>query len=384
MNFEFSTAGRIVFGEGSRGAVPAMVSALGRRALVVTGANPGRHDAFLASLGAEGIAVGVFPVGGEPTVPLVRDGIEAARRSGAELVIAVGGGSVIDAAKAIAAFITNGGDLVDHLEVIGGARPLDKPAAPCIALPTTAGTGSEVTKNSVIASPEHRFKVSLRSAHIVPRIAVVDPELTISLPPEATAACGCDALTQLIEPFVSRRANPFTDALCREGMLLAASALPRAYHDGNDREARHDMSLAALMSGIALANAGLGAVHGLAAVIGGMFPDAPHGAVCAALLPLVLKANGKAVRGRGSAENLERFSEAAAILTGDPDATVEDAAAWLEDLCGDLRIPGLGRYGVGDGDIETISAQARNASSMKANPVELTGAELADIVRAAL
>jgi alcohol dehydrogenase class IV len=384
MNFEFSTAGRVIFGEGRLREVPLLASAFGSRAFVVTGKTPARHDTLLKYLGDAGIAVELFPVRGEPTVAMVREGIAAARKSGAGIVIGIGGGSVIDAAKAIAAFLTNPGDLMDHLEVIGGARPLDHPAAPCIAVPTTAGTGSEVTRNSVIASPEHRVKVSLRSNHMMPRVAVVDPELTLSLPPEETAACGLDALTQLIEPFLSARANPVTDALCREGILLAASALPRTYHDGNDLDARADMSLAALMSGMALANAGLGAVHGLAAVIGGMFPASPHGAVCAALLPHVLKANWRAVRKHGMPESLEKFREAAVLLTGDAHATVEDAADWIGSLCAELAIPGLSGYGIGADHLNAIAEQARKASSMKANPVELTAAELAGIIRAAL
>ena len=384
MTFEFSTAGSVLFGEGAVRRLPEIATAFGSRAFVVTGKTPGRYDAALNTLSAAGMAVEVFPVKGEPTVAMVGEGIEAARKYGAQIVIGIGGGSVIDAAKAIAAFVTNRGDLMDHLEVIGGARPLELPAAPCIAIPTTAGTGSEVTRNSVIASPDHRVKVSLRSRHIMPRAAVVDPDLALSLPPEETAACGLDALTQLIEPFVSSRANPLTDALCREGMVLAAAALPAAYHDGNDTEARRDMALAALMSGMALANAGLGAVHGLAAVIGGMFPAAPHGAVCAAILPHALLVNWRAVRNHGKPESLDRFREAAILITGDPHAAVEDAADWIGSLCAELAVPGLSRHGVSERDIDAIVEQARKASSMKANPVELTAAELAGIVRAAL
>ncbi len=384
MTFEFSTAGRVIFGEGTVRELPRLASNFGSRAFVVTGKTPARHDGLLESLGTAGIAVEHFPVKGEPTVAMVREGIAAARTFNPRIVIGIGGGSVIDAAKAIAAFVINTGDLMDHLEVIGGARPLDLPAAPCVAVPTTAGTGSEVTRNSVITSPEHRVKVSLRSPHIMPLAAVVDPELTLALPPEETAACGLDALTQLIESFLSSRANPLTDAICREGILLAASALPMVFHDGRDLEARRDMSLASLMSGMALANAGLGAVHGLAAVIGGMFPGAPHGAVCAALLSRALLANWHAARNRGKAESLEKFREAAALLTGDAHASVEDAADWIGSVCAELAIPGLSRHGVADGDIDAIVEQARKASSMKANPVELTAGELAGIVRAAL
>ncbi len=384
MNFEFSTAGRVLFGVGRAREIPTLASAFGGMAFVVTGKTPGRHDGLRKSLGDAGIAVELFPINGEPTVAMVREGVAAARKSGAQIVIGIGGGSVLDAAKAIAAFITNPGDIIDHLEVIGGARPLDNVSAPCITVPTTAGTGSEVTRNSVIASPEHRVKVSLRSHHMMPRVAVVDPQLTLALPPEETAACGLDALTQLIEPFLSARANPVTDALCREGILLAASALPRAYEDGNDLDAREDMSLAALMSGMVLANAGLGAVHGLAAVIGGMFPASPHGAVCAALLPHAFSANWRAVRKHGMPETLDKFRETAVLLTGDAHASVADAVDWIGSLCAELAIPGLSGYGVGADHLAAIAEQSRKASSMKANPVELSVAELAGIVRAAL
>ena len=215
---------------------------------------------------------------------LVRQGVELARREQCDLVIAFGGGSAIDAGKAIAALLANGGELTDYLEVIGKGQPLRHPSVPFIAVPTTAGTGSEVTRNAVLASAEHQVKVSMRSPLMLPRLAVVDPELTLELPPAVTASTGLDALTQLIEPYVSIRANPLTDGFCLEGLRRVSRSLRRAYHAGRDITAREDMSLASLLGGLALANAGLGVVHGFAAPVGGMF-HAPHGAICAALLP---------------------------------------------------------------------------------------------------
>jgi alcohol dehydrogenase class IV len=229
-----------------------------------------------------GITGESFPIHGEPTVDLVRHGTRLARDTGCDLVIALGGGSAIDAGKAIAALLANGGDPLDYLEVVGQAKPLSRPSAPFIAIPTTAGTGSEVTRNAVLASPEDGVKASLRSPHMLPALAVVDPELTLDLPQALTASTGLDALTQLIEPYVSNRANPMTDLYCVEGLRVAASALRRAWRDGHDLAARTDMSFASLLGGLALANAGLGAVHGFAAPLGGMF-DAPHGALCATL-----------------------------------------------------------------------------------------------------
>ena len=374
MRFEFATATRIVFGEGALAEVPAAARAMGTRALLVTGRS-GR-----AALPA----AATFAVEGEPTVDVVRRGVEAAREAGADLVIALGGGSPIDAGKAIAALAANGGDVLDYLEVIGKAQPLTKPSLPFIAIPTTAGTGSEVTRNAVLASPEHRVKASLRGPFLLPRLAVVDPELTYALPPAVTASTGLDALTQLIEPYVSVRANPMTDALCLQGMRCAAGALLRAWRDGGDREARRDMSLASLFGGLALANAGLGVVHGFAAPVGGMFP-APHGAVCAALLPHAMEINIRALRARAaSSDALARYTEVAHTLTGNVEARAEDGAAWVGRLCRALEIPPLGTYGVGRKDVPALVEKAALASSMKGNPIALTPEEMAELVGRAL
>jgi alcohol dehydrogenase class IV len=323
-------------------------------------------------------------VEGEPTVDAVRRGVEAACEAGADLVIALGGGSAIDAGKAIAALVANGGDVLDYLEVIGKAQPLARPSLPFIAIPTTAGTGSEVTRNAVLASPEHGVKASLRGPFLLPRLAVVDPELTYALPPAITASTGLDALTQLIEPYVSVRANPMTDALCLQGMRRVAGALRRAWRDGNDREARRDMALASLFGGLALANAGLGAVHGFAAPVGGMFP-APHGAVCAALLPHAMEVNIRALGARASAgDALARYVEVARTLTGDAEARAEDGAAWVGRLSRELEIPGLAAYGVDRKDVPALVEKAALASSMKGNPIALTPEEMAEVVGGAL
>jgi alcohol dehydrogenase class IV len=375
MRFEFATATRIVFGEGVLGEVPTAAGAMGARALLVTGRSPA--SAALP-------AAATFAVEGEPTVDAVRRGVEAACEAGADLVIALGGGSAIDAGKAIAALVANGGDVLDYLEVIGKAQPLARPSLPFIAIPTTAGTGSEVTRNAVLASPEHGVKASLRGPFLLPRLAVVDPELTYALPPAITASTGLDALTQLIEPYVSVRANPMTDALCLQGMRRVAGALRRAWRDGNDREARRDMALASLFGGLALANAGLGAVHGFAAPVGGMFP-APHGAVCAALLPHAMEVNIRALGARASAgDALARYVEVARTLTGDAEARAEDGAAWVGRLSRELEIPGLAAYGVDRKDVPALVEKAALASSMKGNPIALTPEEMAEVVGGAL
>jgi alcohol dehydrogenase class IV len=330
------------------------------------------------------MAASIFKTDGEPTIAIVTRGVAACHQSNADLVLGLGGGSAIDAAKAIAALATNPGDPLDYLEVIGKGQPLTRPPLPFIAIPTTAGTGSEVTRNAVLGSPAHNVKVSLRSPLMPAKVAIVDPELTLDLPPEVTATTGMDALTQCIEAYVSCKATPLTDAFCIDGIRRAAQSLRRVFHQGNDLNARSDMALASLYSGIALAHAGLGAVHGFAGPIGGMFP-APHGAVCAALLPEVMKVNLDALRRRepGSAA-LPRFTEIAQRITEDPAATADEGVRWLKQLRDDLRIPLLRHWGVKDADIPEILPKARAASSMKGNPLHLEDSELRQILTAAL
>ena len=381
--FEFATAGRIIFRPGALDEVGAIAASMGRRALVVTGANVDRAAPLFERLDAADVSHVPFAVPTEPSVPLVQQGIEQAREAGCDMVIGFGGGSAIDAGKAIAALLTNGGDPLDYLEVVGRGQPLTQPAAPRIAIPTTAGTGAEVTRNAVLFVPERRVKVSLRSPLMLPRVALVDPALTYSLPPEPTAYTGLDALTQLIEPFVTRKANPLVDALCREGIRRAARALPRAYADGSDTAAREDMALASLFGGLALANSGLGAVHGFAGVLGGMY-EAPHGAICAALLPHVMQANAVILAGRDpESPVLARYAEIARMLTGRADATPTDGAAWAADLIASLDIPPLSQYGLREADFPAVIDAAARASSMKGNPIELTRDEMADILRRA-
>ena len=380
MRFDFATAGRIAFGEGRLADVAPAAAQLGHRALLVTGSSKERAAPLLAKI----VAATTIAVTGEPTIEFIRAGAEAARDERCDLVIALGGGSVIDSGKAFAAMLANPGEPLDYLEVIGAGRPLAHPAAPCIAIPTTAGTGSEVTRNAVLASPAHRVKASLRSAWMLPALAVVDPELTHGLPRTLTASTGLDALTQLIEPYVSTRANSMTDLFCIEGMRHAATALPRAFENGGDREARASMSWASLLGGLALANAGLGAVHGFAAPLGGMFPI-PHGAACAAVLPHAVEINIRALREREpESRALGRYEEVARILTGRPQATAADGARWLGMLCRRLEVPALRTYGVTETDIPALAEKAARASSMQANPIKLTREELAEIVSRAL
>lgn len=384
IQFEFATAGRILFGRGVAGQAAGLARQFGRRACVVTGASTARADWLLAALAAEQMECITVAVAGEPTTDLVEQGTRRAEEHGCDVVIGLGGGSVLDAAKAVAALLANGGRPLDYLEVVGRGLPLSRPSVPCIAIPTTAGTGAEVTRNAVLASPEHGVKVSLRSPTMLPRVALVDPALTYTMPPEVTASTGLDALTQLIEPYVSHRANPLTDGVCREGMARVARALRRAYARGDDVAAREDMSVASLFGGLALANAGLGAAHGFAGPIGGAFP-APHGAVCAALLPHVMRVNLRALEERQpGSPALDRYREVACLLTGRGDAQAADGIRWVEALAADLRVPGLAAYGIRSSDIPALVARAAVASSMKGNPIPLTPEEMAEILERAL
>ena len=386
-SFEFATAARIVAGPGRAEELPGVLASLGSRVLVVTGADPARYRGLLAGLGS---AAAVFPVDAEPTVELARAAVAAARQHGADVVAAIGGGSVIDTGKAVAMLLGNGGDPLDYLEVVGSGREITRPAVPCVAVPTTAGTGAEVTANAVLAVPSHRVKASLRSPLMIPRVALVDPLLTVSCPPSVTAASGLDALTQCLEPFVSVQATPLTDGLAREGLRRAGTGLRAAYADGADVAARADMAICSLLGGMALANAKLGAVHGLAGVIGGT-ADVPHGIACAALLAPVIEANVRTLRSGGVQEpgpsalgTLDRYTEAARLLTAHPAASIEDGLAWIRETLTLLRVPGLATFGLEPRQADDIAAKTLVSSSMKGNPVPLSHADLEAIILQAL
>lgn len=383
MSWEFTAPQRILFGEGKLREAGPIAAALGSRALVVEGGS-GRAGGLVEMLQASGVESTRLRVAGEPTTILVEQGVEQARRERCDVVVALGGGSVIDAAKAISALLTNPGELLDYLEVVGRGRPIPARAAPLLAIPTTSGTGAEVTRNAVLAVEAERVKVSLRSPLMLPAVALVDPELTYSLPPDVTATTGLDALTQCLEPLVAPQATPLSDALAREGLRRAAGALRRAHLRGNDAEARRDMATASLCGGLALANARLGAVHGFAAPLGGMFP-VPHGAACARLLPPVVEANVRALRERTPASPaLGRYDEIARILTGRAEARAEDAAVWLRELVDELGVPRLGAFGIREADVPLVVDKARASSSMQGNPVVLDDAELTAALRAAM
>jgi alcohol dehydrogenase class IV len=384
MHFEFATAQRIIFGPGKCSELPALIQGLGRRAALITGSNAERAEPIFQTLKESGADPVAFSIQGEPTTDGIVSVVKQAREQGCDFVVAFGGGSVIDAGKAIAALLTNTRDLMDYLEVVGKGAPLTEEPAPCIAIPTTAGTGAEVTRNAVLLSPQHKVKVSMRHPGMLPTVALVDPELTLSMPPEVTASTGLDAFIQLLEAFVSIKATPLTDGICREGLKRISGSLLRVYVNGSDLAARTDMAFGSLCGGLALANSGLGAVHGFAGPIGGMF-NAPHGMVCASLFPAVARTNFEAIKQREpNNPALQRYDEAAKIMLQNDRATIEHAIDRLTGLCMQMFVPGLEDFGIKETDFPAIVNNAKNASSMKGNPIVLTDAELTSILENSL
>jgi alcohol dehydrogenase class IV len=383
-SFEFATANRIIFGAGKLKGLADQFAGRAKRLLLVRGRSSRAIPLVRETLrvSAQNISLIEFEVRGEPTVDVVREGTKLA--AGCDTVIGLGGGSVLDAGKAIAALAANPGDVLDYLEVVGRGQALSNAPLTYLAIPTTAGTGTEVTRNAVIESPAHGVKVSLRSPLMLPSIALVDPELTYDLPPEITAASGLDALTQLIEPFVSVKANPITDAICREGIRHVADSLRRAYQNGADASARGGMSVASLFGGLALANAALGTVHGFAGPLGGML-HAPHGAICARLLPLVMESNLKALVSRQVGQSaISKYDEIAQILTGNKNASALDGMKWVSELVGELNIPALSAHGMTASRIPEAVEKTMKASSTKGNPIVLTESELRDVLEKAM
>ncbi len=384
MHFEFSTATRIIFGRGAIQSIDDTALSLGSHALLVIGSTRKRADVLLSPLHQAGMRTTILQVDDEPTIASIEAGISLARENDCDLVIGFGGGSVLDTGKAIAILLTNQDDLLDYLEIIGKGRPLTIPAAPFVAIPTTAGTGTEVTANAVLGSPAHKVKVSLRSPLMLPRVALIDPELSATMPPSITAATGMDALTQVIEPYVSHLSTPITDTLCRDGILRASRALGPAYDNGSDIAARENMALVSLYGGLALANAKLGAVHGIAGPFGGMY-HAPHGAVCAALLAPVMRKNILALLAhQPKSPAIQRYEGIAKIVTNKASAEILDGPRWVEELCTKMDIPGLSSYGFSKKDIPELSQKAIKASSMKGNPLVLDSEDIKEILLAAL
>ncbi|MBS7262224.1 MAG: iron-containing alcohol dehydrogenase [Eubacteriales bacterium] len=369
MDFDFYTAGKIVFGCGRRKEIGREAARLGaHKVLIVAGRSQKEAAAQIArDCAAEGVGVSFcLCAGGEPTVTSVDESAAVARETGADCLIGIGGGSCIDTAKAAAALAVNGGSVREYLEGVGTGRRITAVPLPFIAVPTTSGTGAEVTKNAVVMSREENFKKSFRDERMLARVALVDPELTVGVPKAVTASTGMDAVTQLIESYISAKARPMTDALSLYALKGAPDALRRSYDDGTDLEARTAMARCSLFSGIALANSGLGAAHGVAAGLGALY-GVPHGVACAMLLPHTMRYN---LRAGGT-----KLADVGRTLTGrtfGSDAAAAAAGAdCIAELSAYLSIPSsLSDVGVREEDLPSL-AKASLGSSMKGNPVPM-------------
>ncbi|MDX2186547.1 MAG: iron-containing alcohol dehydrogenase [Opitutaceae bacterium] len=383
----------VLAGLGAARLAPSKAVEYGNRVLVVRGMSSTRSAPVVSTLMSQGAFAGEFVVSEEPTVELALSGVAEARRARANVLIAIGGGSVIDATKAMAGFLSNPGEPLDHLEVIGRGRPLRMPAVSWIAVPTTAGTGAEATRNAVLSatdpkasgSPGNRFdrvKVSLRSPLLLSRLVVLDPEMLLGQPHEVRAATAMDAFTQLLEAYVCNRANPHADLFCEGGLRQLGWALPRWLAGDEAPEVRSALGWSAFWSGVALAQAGLGAVHGIAGPLGGAFP-VPHGAACAALLLPVVEANLARLKTLSATSALERFDAAARLVTGSATVNSGDLLGWLRERVAQAKTRGLASFGVTVADHPELARRALAASSMKANPVPLTEDDLLAILAAA-
>lgn len=384
MQFDFLTASKILFGSGRLSSIGNLSREFGTTILVIHNGPDEIMETVVNYLEKAELNYFVRRVQNEPTVDNIQSFVDQARENSINLLIGIGGGSAIDSAKATAALVNNTGPIIDYLEVIGHSKPVQPPPLPIIAIPTTAGTGAEVTKNAVIGSSQQHVKVSLRSTFLLPRIALIDPQLTLNLPQQITAFSGLDALTQLIESYTCNVPNSMTDLFCGEGIKRIKNSFYRAYDAGNDISAREDMSFASLLSGISLTNAKLGAVHGLAGPLGGEL-NAPHGAICACLLPHVIRVNLEALSSRSPKNTaIKRYYEIGNILTGEPSAHADAGTKWIEDFCIHTHIPGLSSYGLNVDQFPSIIEKAIKSSSMKGNPITLFESELRSILNDAL
>jgi alcohol dehydrogenase class IV len=390
--FTFVSMPRIEFGPGKFRGLDRLIQGFGKKVLLVTGRasleRSGKRTELAGKLETQALEYWVCRLDGEPSPDVVDSAVSAYRDRAIEVVVAVGGGSVIDAGKAISAMLTQDAPVKEFLEGVG-TREHPGHKVPFIAVPTTSGTGSEATKNAVLSrvGPQG-FKKSLRHDRFVPDLAVIDPELMLSCPADVSAACGMDALTQLLEAYVSPKASPLTDALATSGLeYLMDSLIPVCTTEAGHLGKRAGMACAALFSGIALANAGLGIVHGLASVIGGRFP-APHGVVCGTLVGTATRLNLKALRNLGEAgvPGLMKYARIGALINGqafreeDTDRCADLLVSKIEEWTEALNLPRLGQYGMGPGDVDPIAEAAGN----KNNPVVLSKEEIRGLLLARL
>ncbi len=376
--FQFMTSSRIVFGEGALINSFSTFNQFGYSVLLVTGKDSQRSEPLVNYLKQQNMRYQQVAVLGEPLIAMIEEMAAMGRRFRPDMVISIGGGSVLDAGKALAALIPNQGSVYDYVEVVGRNVPLQAKPLPFIAIPTTSGTGSEVSKNAVLRSAQENVKVSLRSADMLPDLAIIDPTLTYGMDPVLSGCCGMDAFTHLMEAYVCGAPNPLTDMVCEEGLRRLAGAIVPACED-DDPRARSDMSFAAMLGGMALANAKLGAAHGLASSLGGRL-SAPHGLITAQLAPYVMQENVLAAREAGRADVLNRYRQLACILTGRMDADIVDGIAWTKRTLGRLNLPPVSDYGLCDTMFNEVAEDALLSNAIKGNPLPLNKERLQGIL----
>ena len=377
--FDFLTAGRIRFGRGQAETAVEEIIRRGHRVLLVRGRSVAWADELSANLEDKGVTLESVFCTAEPDLAMLEAARKTTQQAQSDVVVAVGGGAVIDLAKAIAALAPSNSAALDHLEGVGQGQPLTADPLPFIALPSTAGTGAEVTKNAVISVPDAGRKVSLRDDRMLPNLAIIDPALTDNAPRSVTLSSGLDAVTQVIEPYLCNRSNPLVDAIARAAIPVGLSALAQL-EQGESAAARDQMAYVSLVGGMALANAGLGAVHGLAGVVGGRL-GAPHGLICGRLLGPVLAANHEALLQQG--QSVERFDEVAHWLSTHLDIGTDNPFEALSALLDQWQVDRLGKWLADDVNLHTLAEEAAGASSMRANPCVLSTDALVGIMRAA-
>lgn len=376
--FHFMTASRIIFGEGALVNSLTSLNQFGYSVLLVTGRDSQRAEPLIHYFKQQGMRYQQVAVHGEPLIAMVEELAAMGRKFRPDMVLAIGGGSVLDTGKALAALIPNQGSVYDYVEVVGRNVPLQAKPIPFIAVPTTAGTGAEVSKNAVLRSAQENVKVSLRSPDMLPDLAIVDPTLTYGMDPVMSGCCGMDAFTHLMESYVCGDPNPLTDMVCEEGLRRLAGAILPACED-DDPRARADMSFAALLGGMALANAKLGAAHGLASSLGGRL-DAPHGLITAQLAPYVMQENVLAAREAGRGDVLNRYRQLACILTGRMNAEIIDGVMWTKRTLKRLNLPYVSDYGLCEVSFDAVAEDALLSNAIKGNPLPLNKSRLLSIL----
>ncbi|MDV5171560.1 iron-containing alcohol dehydrogenase [Photobacterium rosenbergii] len=376
--FQFMTATRIIFGEGALNNSLSTLNQFGYSVLLVTGRDSARAEPLISYFKQQGMRYQQVAVHGEPLIAMVEEMAAMGRKFRPDMVLAIGGGSVLDAGKALAALIPNQGSVYDYVEVVGRNVPLQAKPIPFIAVPTTAGTGSEVSKSAVLRSAQENVKVGLRSPDMLPDLAIVDPTLTYGMDPVMSGCCGMDAFTHLMESYVCGEPNPLTDMVCEEGLRRLSGAILAACED-DDPRARSDMAFAAMLGGMALANAKLGAAHGLASSLGGRL-QAPHGLITAQLAPYVMQENVLAAREAGRADVLNRYRQLACILTGRMNAEIIDGIAWTKRTLKRLNLPSVTDYGFCNVMFDEVAEDALLSNSIKGNPLPLNKDRLLSIL----